>query len=187
MGRTPNSAGAVFLSEMHKCASEPKMTEYQTETEFLKQCLKYDKSAECQKLEQVINQIQRDERCVKHATSLMFQLIAFSVAALVYPACLMPDFPYGPGQFLVKVICAFAGGSLISFLVFGGVGMRYRGQLHRCREECRQIVTKLLEAGWGKVMFLEAPDQPNSRKHLEFVKKNNGIEIEFSHPKMAID
>jgi hypothetical protein len=168
-------------------ASELKMSDFETETEFLKQCLKYDKSAECQNLEQAMAQIQRDERCVGRAASLMFKLTAFSVAGLAYPACLMPDFPYGPGQFLVNVVCALVGGSLISLLVFAGLGMIYRGKLNGRREECRKIVSKLLEAAWGKSMFLVVPDPLNPCKPPEFVKKNNAIEIEFSEAKMAID
>jgi hypothetical protein len=164
------------------------MTEYQTETEFLKQCLRYDiKSVQCQKLEQVILQIQRDERCLKRAASLMFKLTAFFVAALAYPACLMPDFPYGPGQFLLEIICALAGGALVSLLVCVGLGRGYRSKLDRWRHECCQVVTKLLETGFGKPMFVEAPDQLNSRKHPELVKKNNAMEIEFSEVKLAID
>ncbi len=126
------------------------MSEHQTETEFLKQFLCYDKSAEGRRLEQVITQIQRDKRCVGRATLQMVKLTALSIVALGYPVCLMKDFPHGPGQSFLTLICALGGGSLISLLVLAGLWLIYRFKLNRRRQECRQRVTKLLEVGWGK-------------------------------------
>jgi hypothetical protein len=144
------------------------MNEHQTETEFLMQCLRYDKSAECQKLQQVITQILRDKRCVERAVSLMVKVTAVSVFALMYPACMMKDFPYGPGQFMVKLICALGGGSLVSLLSFLGLWLVYRIKLNRRRAECRQKVAKLLEVGPAKPTFVEVSGQLDSCKQRKF-------------------
>src|SRR5208282_4467402 len=47
-------------------------------------------------------------------------------------------------------ICSFGLGSLISMLGFIGLGMVYRQKLNQQREECRELVTRLLETRLGK-------------------------------------
>lgn len=126
------------------------MTDHQKETAFLRHCIRYGESAEHQALEETITRIQRDERCLQRAVWLMAALTALVVAAISYPAILMEDFPYTMPQFVVNLVCAVGMASLISLLAFVGFGLVCRKKLNQHREECRQLITRLLESRLGK-------------------------------------
>ena len=126
------------------------MSEHQKHTEFLRQCILYDESARRQELHEGITQIQRDARCVQRAAWLMAMLTALVVAGLGYAVILMDNFPYNIPQFIINIICGLGLGSLISLLAFVGLGMIYRRKLDQQREECRQLVARLLESRLGK-------------------------------------
>jgi hypothetical protein len=125
------------------------MRDHHQQTEFLKRCLGYDESARCRELKQEITRIQRDERCVQRAVWLMAVLTALAMAGLGYPAILLANFPYSAPQSIVNLVCTLGVASLISLLVFVIIGMVYRKMLDQRREECRLLVTKLLEARLG--------------------------------------
>jgi hypothetical protein len=126
------------------------MSEHQKHTEFLRQCLLYDESAGCQELEQGIIQIQRNARCVRRATWLMVMLTALAAVVLGYGVVLVDNFPYNTPQFIIDIICALGVGSLLCLVFFVGLELFYRWKLDQRREECRQLVTKLLESRLGK-------------------------------------
>jgi hypothetical protein len=126
------------------------MSEHQKHTEFLRECLLYDDSAGHQELDKGIIQIQRDARCVWRAVWLMAMLTALSVAGLGYGAVLVDGFPYNTQPFVIDIICALGMGSLICLVVLVSLGMIYRMRLDQRREECRQLVTRLLESRLGK-------------------------------------
>ena len=126
------------------------MSEHQKHTEFLRHCLRYGESTEHQALEKEITRIQRDERCVQRAVWLMAILTAFAVAGLGYPVILVENFPSNVPQFTLNLVCALGVASLICLLAFVGLGMAYRRKLDHRREECRQLVTKLLASRLGK-------------------------------------
>jgi len=125
------------------------MRDHHNQTEFLKRCLGYDESARCQELKQEITRLQRDERCVRRAVWLMAIMTALAVAGLGYPAILLANFPYSAPQFIVNLVGALGVASLISLVAFVVLGMVYRKQLDKRREECRLLVTKLLDARLG--------------------------------------
>jgi hypothetical protein len=125
------------------------MSEHEKHTEFLKRCIHYDESARRLKLAEEIARIQCDMRCVGRAAWLMAILTALAVAGLVYPAILVENFHDVP-QFVMNLVFALGLASLFCFLVFKGVGMVYRVKLDQRREECRELVTKLLESNLGK-------------------------------------
>ena len=128
--------------------------EHQRETAFLRQCILYDESPERGVLESKISQLQRDEGCVRRAGWLMTWLTGLAVAGLGYSAVFLEDFPQRMSVFgtrlIVKSCCALGFGSLICLLVFAVLGMVYRKKLDRRREECRRLVTRLLESRLGK-------------------------------------
>ena len=126
------------------------MSEHQKHTEFLRQCLLYDDSSERHLLDKGITQILRDARCVGRAVWLMAMLTALAAAGLFYEAVLVDNFPDNKPQLILNIICALGLGALICLVVFAGLGMIYRRKLNRRREECRQLVTKLLESRLGK-------------------------------------
>jgi hypothetical protein len=130
------------------------MSEHQRETAFLRQCLLYDDTAECHKLEEGITQVQRDERCVRRAVLLMALLTALAAAGLCYAVVFLEDYPHNMTRlltpFIVKVFCALGVGSLICMLAFGGLRVVYRKELEQRRDDCRRLATKLLESRLGK-------------------------------------
>jgi len=80
----------------------------------------------------------------------MAMLIALVVAGLSYEVILVDNFPYNLPQLIINLVCALGIGSLISLLTFMGLGMVYRSKLDQQREECRQLVSRLLESRLGK-------------------------------------
>jgi len=135
------------------------MTEHQRETAFLRQCILYDDTGECHKLEESITQAQRNERCLRRATGLMVLLTALSLAGLCYAAIFLIDHPQDISlfisPFICKVFCALGLGSLICLASFAGLGVAYRKELDQRREECRRLAAKLLESRLGKPRALE--------------------------------
>lgn len=125
------------------------MSEGERDTAFLRQFLIYDNSAERHKLEERIVQAQCNERCVRRAVRLMAVLTMLGAAGLCYAATFI-EFPLTPLQFITplfnKVFCALGVGSLICMLAFWGLGVLYRKELEKCREECRGLATKFFES-----------------------------------------
>lgn len=136
------------------------MSEHEKHTEFLKRCIHYDESARRQQLVEEIHQIQRDSRCVRRAVWLTAISTALFVAGLVYPAILVDNFPYDLPQLAMNLILALALASLVSLLAFLALGMVYRRKLDRRRDECRELVARLLESRLGKQA--SAPARDNS-------------------------
>ncbi len=126
------------------------MSDHQKHTEFLRECIRYEESARRQELMEEIVRIQRDARCVRRAVWLMTILIALVVFGLGYGMALATNFPYNIPQFIINTFCALGVGALISLLAFAGLWVVYRWKLDMRREECRQIVTRLLESRLGK-------------------------------------
>jgi len=139
------------------------MSEHQKHTEFLRQCILYDESARRQELAEGISRIQRDAHCVGRAAWLMAMLTALAVACFGYGAVLVENFPYNTQHFIINIICALGVGSLISLLAFVGLGMVYRRKLDRRREECRQLVARLLESRLGKPVTTPLRDMRDNR------------------------
>ncbi len=118
-------------------------------TEFLKHCLGYGEGAGFQELRREIIRLQREARCVRRAAWLMGVLIMLTVTGFAYARILLGHFPHIVPQFGWSLICALGAGSLISLVAFIGLGMLYRVKLDLRREECRQMVAKLLESRLG--------------------------------------
>jgi hypothetical protein len=129
------------------------MSEHQKETAFLRRCIRYDESAAGRQLDGRIVQVQRDERCLRRASWLMALVAALATAGIGYGTVLLDDFPFHLSvfftQFAIKIFCAVGAGSLVCLLAFAGVGFVYRRELNRRREECRRLVTGLLESHLG--------------------------------------
>jgi len=146
------------------------MNDHHRQTEFLKHCLGYDESARCRELKQQITQIQRDDRCVRRMVWLMALLTALAVAGLTYPAILLANFPYSAPQSIVNLVCALGVASLISLVAFVILGMVYRKRLDQRREECRLLVTNLLESRLGNpaaAPWRERPAGDESRGNVQ--------------------
>ncbi len=125
------------------------MNEHQKETDFLEHIILYGDADERLELEKRIAQVQRDQRCVKRAISVMAVFPLLMVAGLAYGKILEDNFPYAESPFFVKVICELGLASLICLAVFASVWAFYHRKLNRLREECRQLVRRFLMSRLG--------------------------------------
>src|SRR5580658_10087105 len=112
------------------------MSEHEKHTEFLRQCLLYDESAEREKLIKEIARIQRDLRCVERAAWLMVMVGVLVVTVLGYGMILVQNFPYNTSQIVVNLIFAVGVAALISLLACMSLWVVYRWKLDLRREEC---------------------------------------------------
>jgi hypothetical protein len=130
------------------------MNDYQKETAFLRQCIRYDDTAEHHQLEERIAALQSDDRCLRRAISLTAVLAALAMAGLCYAAVFLADYPLNGSQFgqklIIKILCALGVGSSICVVFFLGLGVSKRNKLDQAREECRRLAIKLMEARLGK-------------------------------------
>ena len=126
------------------------MSEHQKHTEFLKHCLLYDEGLERHRVAEKLNRIQRDLRCVRRAMWLMALLTTLAVAGLGYGEIFVDNFPYNAPPLVLDLIYAVGLGSAISLLAFAVLRLFYHQKLDQHREECRQLVTKLLSARLGR-------------------------------------
>jgi len=134
------------------------MSDHEKHTEFLRECIRYDESARQKELMEEIARIQRDERCVRRAVWLMAILAALAVFGFGYGVILVSNFPNNFPQFLLNIFSVLAVSWLVCILAFAGLGMIYRLKLDRRREECRQIVTRLLESRLGRPVATTSQD-----------------------------
>jgi len=126
------------------------MSEHPTETGFQTHSIVFDDADPRRKLEERIAQVQRDEGCVQRAASLMALFVVLGAVGFGYGAVLEQNFPYGQSSFVIKLICELGLAALISLVAFVGLLLSYRNKLNLLREECRGLVTKLLESHLGQ-------------------------------------
>jgi len=141
------------------------MSEHPRETEFLRQCLRYEDNAEHEALVERIGQLERDARCVRRAVALMAVLTALVVAGLGYLAVLGAKFPQDTLQLIVRSISALGLASVISLVAFAGLTMVYHMNLEQRREEGRQLVTKLLASRLGNPAAVPQHESPADGNH----------------------
>jgi len=126
------------------------MSDHHKHTEFLRHCIRYDDGARCQVLMAGIIQLQHDARCVRRAVWFMAILAMLCVFGYGYGMILVDNFPYNFSPFMTDVFSVLTLSWVISLLTFLGLGLVYRWKLDRRREECRQIVTRLLASRLGE-------------------------------------
>jgi hypothetical protein len=125
------------------------MNEHQRETAFLRQIIAFDDTDERHKLERRIEEVQREERCIKRLASLMVLLGGLGLAGLAYGALFAESFAYGNSQFYFNSLCTMGLASLISLAMLTCFLIGCRQKLNAIREECRQLIRKLLEGRLG--------------------------------------
>jgi hypothetical protein len=125
------------------------MSEHQKETTFLRHVILYADCDEHRRLEENIAQVQRDERCVQRVASVTALFPVLAIASIAYGGILQENFPYNGSGLVFKILCELGLASLICLVAFAGLLMVYRRRLNRLREECRQLVTRLLESHLG--------------------------------------
>jgi len=143
------------------------MSDHHKHTEFLRHCIGYDDGARRQELMAGIIQLQRDARCVRRALWFMTILAALCVFGYGYGMILVDNFPDNLPQFINKIVSVLALSWLISLLAFLGLGMVYRWKLDQHRDECRQIVTRLLASRLGQPGMASLRDLQNDLLAVE--------------------
>jgi len=133
------------------------MNAHQRETSFLTQIIRYDDSDERLKLEKSIAQVRHDERCVQRVAlvTALFPLLA--IAGIAYGDILQENFLFIGSELVIKVLCELVLASLICLAAFAGLLAVYRKKLNRLREECCQLVTRLIESHLGKPQIPKLP------------------------------
>ena len=126
------------------------MSEHQIETAFLMRVILYEDSDDRRKLEKSIARVQGDERCVQRLAWGMALFVLLGFAAVAYGVILWDDFPYNFPQHTINVFSGLVLASLICLVAFAHLLVVYRRKLNRLREECRQLLTRLLESRLGK-------------------------------------
>jgi hypothetical protein len=130
------------------------MSEYERETEFVTRIIGYADTSERQTLEERMGKTRSDERCVRRAAYLMLLFAGLAIAGLVYAVIFAADSPLEITQLwprlAVKALSAVALSSLICAVAFIVLGLLYRREVNRHREECRRLSIRLLESRLGR-------------------------------------
>jgi hypothetical protein len=139
------------------------MSERERQTGFLARIIAYDDTAERETLEARMCETRKNEKCVRRAACLMLLSTALALAGLVYVIIFAADFPLDVVQLLtrlsIKALSVVALGSLICAVAFVALGLLYRREFNRHREECRRLGVKILEARLGE------PQRPVNNGH----------------------
>jgi len=143
------------------------MTEHQRETAFLRRIIRHDDSDESRELEKSIEQVQRDKRCVQRVAAVTALFPLLGIAGVAYGTILLENFPSKESELVSWVLCAVSLASLICLVAFAGLLTVYRKKLNRLREECRQLVTRLLESHLGTAHTATLPASHRLPDHRE--------------------
>jgi len=122
------------------------MTEYRRQVAFLKTLLWYSDADEHRHLHERLAQAEKNEHCLLCACRLVGLIGALGVLGLGYSAVLLPEFFHRSSHVLIQFFSALGLGSAMCLLVFVGLWFYYRGTVNRIHEECRRIVTRMLES-----------------------------------------
>jgi hypothetical protein len=141
------------------------MTEYRKQATFLKNLLAYSDSEEQSRLQERLAQAEKNEHCLICACRLVGLIALFGLAGLGYSAVLLPEFFNNSSHFLVQFFCALGLGSSMCLLVFVCLWLYYRGSVNRIHEECRRIITKMLQA---RLVLPEQAFEPAIMEDAEF-------------------
>jgi hypothetical protein len=124
------------------------MSEQQRDTAFLTRIISYDNSAEQRELAERIARVQGDERCVKRAACIVAVCAGLAIAGVCYAAVFLLN-PMNAmqfmDQFLIRILCGVAVGSLICLISFLLLGAFYRMELARHRDQCRSLALKIIQ------------------------------------------
>jgi hypothetical protein len=124
------------------------MSEHEKETAFLQGVIRYDHTAEHQRLDEEITRLRDHLRVLRRAVFCMVMVSALAVAGLCYAAILSSDYPHNMWRFSrhvgVMLPCALGLASLMCLVGFTGLAAVYRKQLDGLREKARGLAERLL-------------------------------------------
>jgi hypothetical protein len=141
-----------------------RMTEHRKQAAFLKALLSFDDSTEHQALRDRLAQAESNERCILGACWLVGLIALFGLAGLGYSAVLLDQFFDGSTHVLIRIFGALGLGSGLCLLFFLGLWFWYRTAVNRIHEECRRVVTRMLER---KLRITPGPLSPTRVETLD--------------------
>jgi len=122
------------------------MSEHRKKSEFLKKLVMHDDCAANRGLCERLASAERNERCLLLACRLVGLITAVALAGIGYSAVLLPEFFDNATHVVLRVFSALSLGSALCFVVFLGLWFWYRSHTNRIHDECRQVITAMLEA-----------------------------------------
>jgi hypothetical protein len=125
------------------------MSDYQKETAFLRQCLRFEDTVEHSDLEAAITRLHVNECCVNRAIWLMALFTALALAGLGYLTIMQIDDRNAEPlvtSLVERMLSALGVGSLICLVSFVAWGLANRRELNERREHGRRLIAKLVNA-----------------------------------------
>lgn len=122
------------------------MSEYTKQAAFLKSLMSYDDNPDSRVLIERLSSAERNERCLLYACRLVAVVGLFGAAGLGYSAVLLPQFFDNATHVVIQFFCALGLGSLMCLTVFVGLWFWYRSTVNRIHEECRRVISSMLES-----------------------------------------
>ena len=122
------------------------MSEHKKQAAFLKSLMSYEDTAENRALFERLTTAERNERCLLCACRLVAVIALFGAAGIGYSAVLLPQFFDNATHVVVQFFSALGLGSLMCLTVFLGLWFWYRGTVNRIHDECRRVITSMLES-----------------------------------------
>jgi len=117
-----------------------------TENAALVECIRCDGIGEIHKHHENIDQLEKDERCLRRAAGLMAALTAFALVGAGHSAILLTDVSTATLRTILLLFAVLGVASAISLLTFATLWMIRRGQLGDQRDRGRRLTMKVLAA-----------------------------------------
>jgi len=121
------------------------MSEHRKQSEFLKKLVLHDDSSVNRSLCERLAAAERNERCLLLACRLVGLIALVALAGIGYSAVLLPEFFDNATHVVLRFFSALGLGSALCFLVFLGLWFWYRAHTNRIHDECRRVITAMLE------------------------------------------
>ena len=143
----------------HYIDEPARLNDHQREMSFLRHLMRYDDTKEGHELEDKLNGAERNERSARRAVWLMAVLTGLALAGLGYAAIMLVDFPQNKSQLIIRIFSALGLASVVSLLAFAGYWIISHAVLDDRREECRRLVTRIVESRLGKPAGLSSTEE----------------------------
>jgi hypothetical protein len=122
------------------------MSEHRKQSEFLKKLVLHDDSAANRSICDRLAAAERNERCLLLACRLVGLIALVALAGIGYSAVLLPEFFDNATHVVLRFFSALGLGSALCFVVFLGLWFWYRADTNRIHDECRRVITVMVEA-----------------------------------------
>jgi hypothetical protein len=149
-------AGQSVREQIHYVCETRELSRHQKEMSFLRHLMLYDDTPQGQCLEEKLAGVERNERCCRRAVWCAALLTGLALAGLGYSAIFFLDFPVDRARLLTRLFCALGIASLVSLLTFAALWLVSRMKLEDQRDECRRLVTRIVEFRLGKPLAVSS-------------------------------